>query len=75
MAKRKLQSNARSKNFNLYYLIFIVKYLKKIFVDISFGEDLKNELIAVSKKYNFSIDTIDLNYSKPAQQVAEYLEA
>lgn len=65
MAKRKLLSNAHSKHLILYHFIFVVKYRKKIFTNKSFGEDLKNELIAISKKYNFSIDTIDLDYSKP----------
>jgi len=65
MAKRKLQSSAHSKHLILYHLIFVAKYRRKIFADMSFGEDLKNEFVAISKKYNFSIDTIDLDYSKP----------
>jgi putative transposase len=65
MAKRKLQSNAHSKHLILYHLIFVAKYRRKIFADKSFGEGLKNEFIAISNKYDFSIDTIDLDYSKP----------
>ena len=65
MAKRKLTSSAHSKHLILYHLIFVAKYRRKIFADKSFGEDLKNELIAISNKYDFSIDTIDLDYSKP----------
>ena len=65
MAKRKLQSNAHSKHLILYNLIFVAKYRRKIFTNKSFGEDLKNEFVALSKKYDFSIDTIDLDYLKP----------
>ena len=65
MAKRKLASSAHSKHLIFYHLIFVAKYRRKIFADKSFGEDLKNELIAISNKYDFSIDTIDLDYSKP----------
>lgn len=65
MAKRKLQSNAYSKHLILYHLIFVAKYRRKIFINRPFGEDLKNEFIAISNKYDFSIDTIDLDYSKP----------
>lgn len=65
MAKRKLQSNAHSKHLILYYLIFVAKYRRKIFANKSFGEDLKNEFTVISNKYDFSIDTIDLDYSKP----------
>lgn len=65
MAKIKLQSSAHSKHLILYHLIFVAKYRRKIFANKSFGEDLKNELVAISKKYDFSIDTIDLDYAKP----------
>lgn len=65
MAKRKLESSAHSKHLILYHLIFVAKYRRKIFADKSFGEDLKNELIVISNKYDFSIDTIDLDYSRP----------
>ena len=65
MAKRKLQSSAHSKHLILYHLIFVAKYRRKIFANKSFGEDLKNEFIAIAKKYDFSIDTIELDYSKP----------
>ena len=65
MVKRKLQSNAHSKHLILYHLIFVVQYRSKIFANKFFGESLKNELVAISKKYDFQIDTIDLDYSKP----------
>ena len=65
MAKRKLQSSVHSKHLILYHLIFVAKYRRKIFANKSFDEDLKNEFIAISNKYDFSIDTIDLDYSKP----------
>ena len=62
MAKRKLQSSVHSKHLILYHLIFVAKYRRKIFANKSFDEDLKNEFIAISNKYDFSIDTIDLDY-------------
>ena len=65
MAKRKLQSSVHSKHLILYHLIFVAKYRRKIFANKSFDEDLKNEFIAISNKYDFSIDTIDLDYLKP----------
>lgn len=65
MAKRKLQSNTHLKHLILYHLIFVAKYRKKIFTNKFFDEDLKNEFIAISNKYDFLIDIIDLDCSKP----------
>lgn len=63
--KRNLVSSVHPKHLILYHLIFVAKYRRKIFSDIQFGEGIKSELIKISEKYDFSIDTIDLDYSKP----------
>lgn len=62
---RKLESSAHCSHLILYHLIFCAKYRRKIFIDKSFGEAMKQELVDISNKYDFSIDTIDLDYSKP----------
>lgn len=62
---RQLQTNAHCKNLILYHLIFVCKYRKKCFSDKTFAEALKAQFEEISKKYDFSIDTIDLDYSKP----------
>ena len=62
---RKLESSAHCSHLILYHLIFCAKYRRNIFADKTFGEAIKQELIDISKKYDFSIDTIDLDYSKP----------
>ena len=62
---RQLQTNAHCKNLILYHLIFVCKYRKKCFSDKTFAEALKAQFEEIAKKYDFSIDTIDLDYSKP----------
>lgn len=63
--KRELQSSSHCRHLVMYHLIFCAKYRRKIFANKDFGEAMKNELVAISKKYDFSIDTIDLDYAKP----------
>lgn len=62
--KRELQSSSHCRHLVMYHLIFCAKYRRKIFANKDFGEAMKNELVAISKKYDFSIDTIDLDYAK-----------
>ena len=53
----------------MYHLIFCAKYRRNIFADKTFGEALKQKFVDISKKYDFTIDTIDLDYLKPYQIV------
>ena len=62
---RELQTNSHSKNLILYHLIFVCKYRRKCFSDKDFAESLKLQFSEIAKKYDFEIDTIDLDYSKP----------
>ena len=62
---RELQTNSHCKNLILYHLIFVCKYRRQCFSNHNFAEDLKKQIIEISKKYEFEIDTIDLDYSKP----------
>lgn len=62
---RKLQTNNHCRNLLLYHFIFVCKYRKSCFLNKEFGEALKREIIRISDNYDFSIDTIELDYSKP----------
>ena len=62
---RELQTNSHCKNLILYHLIFVCKYRRKCFSNIDFAESLKLQFFEIAKKYDFEIDTIDLDYSKP----------
>ena len=62
---RELQTNSHCKNLILYHLIFVCKYRRKCFSNTDFAENLKLQFFEIAKKYNFEIDTIDLDYSKP----------
>lgn len=62
---RKLQTNSHCRNLILYHLIFVCKYRRKCFLNQEFTEELKKQIIEISKKYDFEIDTIELDYAKP----------
>ena len=62
---RKLQTNSHCRNLILYHLIFVCKYRRKCFLNQTFAEELKKQIIEISKKYDFEIDTIELDYEKP----------
>lgn|SRR5574344_332137 len=62
---RELQTNSHCKNLIMYHLIFVCKYRRKVFSNQQFAEELKNQFFIIAKKYDFAIDTIDLDYSKP----------
>lgn len=62
---RELQTNNHCRNLIMYHLIFVCKYRRKVFTDQKFAEELKQQFAAISKKYDFAIDTIDLDYKKP----------
>lgn len=62
---RELQTNSHYKNLILYHLIFVCKYRRKCFSNVTFAEALKLQFSEIAKKYDFEIDTIDLDYSKP----------
>ncbi len=62
---RELQTNSHCKNLILYHLIFVCKYRRKCFLNQLFAEELKKQIIEISKKYDFEIDTIELDYAKP----------
>jgi Transposase and inactivated derivatives len=62
---RELQTNSHCKNLILYHLIFVCKYRRKCFSNTDFAEKLKLQFFEIAKKYDFEIDTIDLDYSKP----------
>ena len=61
---RELQTNSHCKNLILYHLIFICKYRRKCFSNTDFAESLKPQFSEIAKKYDFEINTIDLDYSK-----------
>lgn len=62
---RELQTNSHCKNLIMYHLIFVCKYRRQVFSNKQFAEALKIEFCNIAKKYEFEIDTIDLDYSKP----------
>lgn len=62
---RELNAKNHSKHLILFHLIFVSKYRRKIFQNKEFGESIKSEFINIASKYDFEIDTIDLDYSKP----------
>ena len=62
---RELQTNSHCKNLILFHLIFVCKYRRKCFSNKDFAEALKLRFSEIAKKYDFEIDTIDLDYSKP----------
>lgn len=62
---RGLRTNSHCKNLILYHLIFVCKYRRKCFSNVDFAENLKLQFFKIAKKYDFEIDTIDLDYSKP----------
>ena len=62
---RELQTNSHCKNLILYHLIFVCKYRRKCFSNTDFAENLKLQFFEIAKKYDFEMDTIDLDYSKP----------
>lgn len=62
---RELQTNSHCKNLIMYHLIFVCKYRRKVFSLQLFAEELKTQFSIIAKSYDFAIDTIDLDYSKP----------
>ena len=62
---RGLQTNSHCKNLILYHFIFVCKYRRKCFSNADFAENLKLQFLEIARKYDFEIDTIDLDYSKP----------
>lgn len=62
---RELRSNNHSRHLILFHLIFASKYRRRIFENKEFGEALKSKFTDISSKYDFEIDAIDLDYSKP----------
>ena len=62
---RELQTSSHCRNLILYHLIFVCKYRRKCFLNQEFAEELKKQIIEISKKYDFEIDTIELDYAKP----------
>lgn len=62
---RELQTNSHCKNLILYHLIFVCKYRRKCFSNTEFAENLKLQFFEIAKKYDFEIDTVDLDYAKP----------
>lgn len=62
---REIQTNSHCKNLILYHLIFVCKYRRKCFSNKDFAENLKLQFFEIAKKYDFEIDTIDLDYLKP----------
>lgn len=62
---RELQTNSHCKNLILYHLIFVCKYRRKVFTNRNLAEELKQQFKNIAKRYDFAIDTIDLDYAKP----------
>jgi putative transposase len=56
---RTLKSQGRSKYLLLVHLIFVVKYRKKLL--IRYGNEVKQKMLETSTRYQFEIDTIEVD--------------
>lgn len=63
MKKNKLNKNYKSKNHSkfilTYHIIFVCKYRKKLL--IKYGEDVKQIMYDISKKYDFNIKEMEVD--------------
>ena len=63
MKKNKLNKNYKSKNHSkfilTYHIIFICKYRKKLL--IKYGEDVKQIMYDISKRYDFDIKEMEVD--------------
>ena len=63
MKKNKLNKNYKSKNHSkfilTYHIIFVCKYRKKLL--IKYGEDVKQIMYDISKKYDFDIKEMEVD--------------
>ena len=63
MKKNKLNKNYKSKNHSkfilTYHIIFVCKYRKKLL--IKYGEDVKQTMYDISKRYDFDIKEMEVD--------------
>ena len=63
MKKNKLNKNYKSKNHSkfilTYHIIFVCKYMKKLL--IKYGEDIKQIMYDISKRYDFDIKEMEVD--------------
>ena len=63
MKKNKLNKNCKSKNHSkfilTYHIIFVCKYRKKLL--IKYGEDVKQIMYDISKRYDFDIKEMEVD--------------
>ena len=63
MKKNKLNNNYKSKNHSkfilTYHIIFVCKYRKKLL--INYGEDVKQIMYDISKRYDFDIKEMEVD--------------
>ena len=63
MKKNKLNKNYKSKNHSkfilTYHIIFVCKYRKKLL--IKYGEDIKQIMYDISKRYDFDIKEMEVD--------------
>ena len=63
MKKNKLNKNYKSKNHSkfilTYHIIFVCKYRKKLL--IKYGEDVKQIMYDISKRYDFDIKEMEVD--------------
>lgn len=63
MKKNKLNKNYKSKNHSkfilTYHIIFVCKYMKKLL--IKYGEDVKQIMYDISKRYDFDIKEMEVD--------------
>lgn len=63
MKKNKLNNNYKSKNHSkfilTYHIIFVCKYRKKLL--IKYGEDVKQIMYDISKRYDFDIKEMEVD--------------
>ena len=63
MKKNKLNKNYKSKNHSkfilTYHIIFVCKYRKKLL--INYGEDVKQIMYDISKRYDFDIKEMEVD--------------
>lgn len=63
--KRKYRSKAHNKHLILYHIIFVAKYRRKFLSNARLTEELKNRFLEISKKYQFEIESVEIDPSKP----------
>jgi putative transposase len=62
---QKFESAAHSKHLILYHIIFVSKFRRKLFLNQNFSNSLKSKFLDISKKYEFRIESLEIDPTKP----------